>query len=340
MKKIIGGIFGITSAILNSEPNKFPFMHQDAKFLVNARSGINILSHLLKPPIVWMPSYLCDVMLEAVTGFNYRFFPVSEKLSIVDDLWVNQIGPGDLVIFVSYFGFPIDIDCATAVKTRGGWVLEDASQALLSSHICKNADFVVYSPRKHLGVPDGGVLVPRKSVDGWQSIELQEPPSKWWLKAYSAALLRRDFDHLGGDRDWFRLFQESDRSAPIGAYAMSELSRKMLLHGIDYSEIQRKRIENYRWLADELGQFAIFPELLSGVVPLGFPIRLKNRDYVRHELFKNDIYPPVHWDLGERVPAEFTASHILAKQMMTLPCDQRYDLDDMERMAEIILRIV
>jgi dTDP-4-amino-4,6-dideoxygalactose transaminase len=77
----------------------------------------------------------------------------------------------------------------------------------------------------------------------------------------------------------------------------------------------------------------MFPELPEGVVPLGFPIRVRPRDSIRTALFQQEIYPPVHWPLEACVPASFEASHHLADEIMTLPCDQRYDADDMRRIA-------
>jgi len=90
----------------------------------------------------------------------------------------------------------------------------------------------------------------------------------------------------------------------------------------------------------ELSHVGIFPELPSQVVPLGFPIRLKNRDAVRQRLFNHDIYPPVHWLIQRIVPSEFRDSHRLAAEIMTLPCDQRYDSEDMHRMAQLILKVL
>ncbi len=44
-----------------------------------------------------------------------------------------------------------------------------------------------------------------------------------------------------------------------------------------------------------------------------------------------EIYPAVHWPIADVVPPEFETSHRLAGEIMTLPCDQRYDRSDMER---------
>jgi dTDP-4-amino-4,6-dideoxygalactose transaminase len=152
----------------------------------------------------------------------------------------------------------------------------------------------------------------------------------------AASLLRREFDLAGGERGWFELFQKSESDAPLGPYAMTELSRLLLLHSFDYLAIGRQRTRNHRLLTERLRDLALLPELPDDVVPFGFPIRVKDRDRVRHALFRHHIYPPVHGNLEGVVAEKFSESHRLATSLMTLPCDQRFDSSDMERMAALV----
>jgi hypothetical protein len=150
--------------------------------------------------------------------------------------------------------------------------------------------------------------------------------------------LRTQYDCGQGDKGWFTLFQEVEKSQPIGLYAMSHLTYSLLRHAFDFDGIAQIRRANYRYLAERLGDIAIFPKLPDGVVPLGFPVRVPNRDDIRQKLFKSGIYPPVHWALGNAVPPEFADSHRLSKEIMTLVCDQRYGQEDMRRTAELVIR--
>jgi len=315
-----------------------PFYKEEEILLVNGRSGIFLVCEMLRPGTVWLPSYLCEVMLTPVQQANMRtrFYEINYDLRIRSHNWVEEVEQGDLVVFIDYFGFPCDHVCASYAKRRGAWILEDACQALLIEDVGRFSDFVLFSPRKFLGVPDGGILVVSRGIDK-EKIGLESPPVEWWLKTLRSTFLRREFDISGGSREWFHLFQETGIDAPIGRYAMSELSRVLLLHGFDYVAIAEKRIQNYLTLLDQLGHLAMFPDLHAKVVPLGFPIRLRNRDQVRQQLFEHNIYPPVHWPIAGIVPEEFKESHQLAADIMTLPCDQRYDSQDMKRMAKVVM---
>lgn len=333
---IIGGMFGLGEIPdpMHSNP---PFLKSNPIQLVNARSGLSLLIKLLSPEHVWMPSYFCGPVLKAVDErmAEVRLYEVDYDLTMPSSEWLDSVQPNDLVVVVDYFGFPCAQELKHLAKEQGAWVLEDACQALLSEDVGRFADFVLYSPRKFLGVPDGGILVCNHAIE-CSTFTMEPLPQKWWLKTFAASVLRREFDLHGGDRRWFELFQESEIEGPIGPYAMSELSQALLQHSFDYSKIAEARVKNYKMLAEGLGELGLFPFLPEGVVPLGFPIRIKNRDRVRHALFKHEIYLPVHWPIEGYVPEKFRESHRLASELVTLPCDQRYTDSDMKRIIRCV----
>jgi hypothetical protein len=70
--------------------------------------------------------------------------------------------------------------------------------------------------------------------------------------------------------------------------------------------------------------------------PLYFTLYVKERARLQKLLSLNSIYAPVLWPVeDERVliteDIKFIFNHLLA-----IPCDQRYDQDDMQRVAEVI----
>ena len=309
------------------------FLRESNLFLANARSGIFILVDLLKPVTVWMPSYLCPTMLDAVdqNKTQLKFYEVDYDLQIPSLNWIKQIQTGDLVVLIDYFGFPMSAKVAGMVKSQGGYVIEDACQALLSEHVGQHSDFVLFSPRKFIGVPDGGILVSSCNVN-FDDVELKPAPVSWWLKMLEATINRREFDQYGGERLWYQLFQECESANFPGYFAMSDLSLKLLFNAFDYTKIAKHRIENYLLLENAFHDIAIFGSLPEGIVPLGFVIRHIDRDNIRQQLFTEQIYSPVHWQIEGLTPKDFGESHILANQIMTLPCDQRYGADSMYRL--------
>jgi len=339
---IIGGMFGLEPAF-HSQEGSPPFLTGSELLLNNGRSCIWMLVNLLRPPQVWVPSYLCPEGIVAAIDTSetvLRFFEVDRDLNIPSDRWVSEVSQGDLVIFIDYFGLPFDRQRAIDVKKNGAWVVEDACQALLSGYVGKSSDFAFFSLIKWIGVPDGGILrFPESAPMNGASLEAPQPA--WWLKALEASVLRREFDDGLPTRDrWFKLFREAEDTMPIGPYAMSQMSQTIMKYSVDYEFVAKRRGDNYRGLLAKLADFAIFPDIEPGIVPLGFPVRVKNRDAIRQTLFDHHIYPPVHWDIDGVVPPRYEDSHQLSRQIMTLPCDQRYGPEDMERMIKVFMRAV
>lgn len=335
---IIGGMFGLEieirgdSASAVAQPQILAGPHLR---LITARSALTLLARTLRPANVWLPSYLCGVVLDAFadSGSRIHFYSVCGNLQILDHGWVANVQAGDMVIFIDYFGFNMWDLCGKQAKERGAWLVEDACQAMLNPRFGEYADYVIASPRKFVGVPDGGILFAQNGA-ALPSKDLPAPPAEWWLNALKASQLRAEFDRHGGDRQWFELFRATDPNGPTEPSRMSELSSLLLDHAIDYAVIAESRRRNFSEFAAALPEFALFPELSGDVVPLGFPVRVLNRDHVRVGLFDCEIYPPVHWPIQNIVPDEFQGSHRLAQQIMTLPCDQRFTFEDIRRIAQ------
>jgi dTDP-4-amino-4,6-dideoxygalactose transaminase len=65
-----------------------------------------------------------------------------------------------------------------------------------------------------------------------------------------------------------------------------------------------------------------------------------DRDRVAAQLRDEGIYAPIHWGLQDFVPQAFMEAHALSKNILTLPCDHRYDKSEMQYIIETIRRII
>lgn len=318
------------------------FLCENPFLIFNARSGIKLVIDQLKPARVWLPSYLCPSILSAINlEFSViKFYPVGKDLMVVSDAFLSDLRPDDLFLCIDYFGFPFENHLLKQVKQHGCTLLRDCSQALFfdfqNDQLC---DFHLFSPRKFLGVPDGGILHAKTKLN-FQSCPLSPSDEETFAEMFQAVIFRRDFDQFGGNHDWFGYFQRGESRFEPSDSPMSELSQILLKNGFDYDFIRAQRKQNYMILAERLRQLALFPLLPEDVVPLGFPIVIPERDVVRERLFKKEIYPPIHWDILNDVPVEFVESRELCRQIMTLPCDQRYGEDDMMYVADSLLGLL
>ena len=335
--RIMGGMFGFPETLDGAGHSTLPFPMDNAASLANGRCALLVLIGLLKPRRVWLPAYLCPSIIAAVerSGVPIRYFATDYDLQVVPGA-LSDAGPGDLVDIIDYFGFPADRALMQQVRDAGAWLLEDACQGMLTRGVGRTADFMLFTPRKFVGIPDAGILISNRDDVDLRHVNLEPPPPHWWMLTFSAAILRREFDLYGGDKLWFTQYQALEEDMPLGPFAMSDMSRMLLTSAFDYADISRKRIDNYAILAEALADLALYPNRSDDVVPLGFPVRLANRDEVRSVLYAHDIYPPVHWPFPGILPDEFTESYRLQRNIMMLPCDQRCGPDDMRRMIDLI----
>jgi len=117
---------------------------------------------------IWVPDFFCNASLQPLRemGVELMFYPVTDQLvpniAACRDL-ASEDSP-DIFILVHYFGQASSSQLiADFCKEQGAWLIEDAAHVLKPiSGVGEVGDCVLYSPHKHLPIPDGAVLVVRK----------------------------------------------------------------------------------------------------------------------------------------------------------------------------------
>ena len=155
----------------------------------------------VSPVAVWLPDYFCNASLAALrrTGARLVFYPLTDKMApdIAACRTLADSGPPDVFVLVHYFGQPVPVSATRDFCARHGtWLIEDAAHVLRPvDGIGTYGDFVLYSPHKHLPIPDGAALVVRTNgpgqfaADGLASLG---PPRSW------SGQLRELQQELGG----------------------------------------------------------------------------------------------------------------------------------------------
>jgi hypothetical protein len=124
------------------------------------------------PITVWIPDFFCNSSLMALraTGAKLVFYSLTDKMA--PDIAACKVRldaePPDLFLLVHYFGQSIPAASTREFCARkGAWLIEDAAHVLQPvGDIGTFGDFVLYSPHKHLPIPEGAVLVVRPNGPG------------------------------------------------------------------------------------------------------------------------------------------------------------------------------
>ena len=122
----------------------------------------------------------------------------------------------------------------------------------------------------------------------------------------------------------------------VGNQTISRLSLAVLA-GTDIAADAERRRRNYATLFDRLGEWAFFAEPRVSFAPMGFPVRVESAAALSERLSAARIFAARHWEDLPSDPAGFAAEHRLAGQLLTLPCDYRYDEADMHRVADAVI---
>lgn len=109
---------------------------------------------------VWMPVYLPPSLEDARSRcqFTRKLYKVGRHLLPPAD-FVDSMAPGDAIVTINYLGRPIPPALSAALNKRKDifWA-QDLAQSFDPAMPCPHG-VVLYSPRKLLGVPDGGIMV-------------------------------------------------------------------------------------------------------------------------------------------------------------------------------------
>ncbi len=293
----------------------------------SARSAMAALLQAAGARTAWVPYFICSAVTDALAfaGVQVRHYPLSGTLGVPDDL---PLAPDDWLVCVDYFGLNAGA-CDAAIERYGAQrVLVDASQALF--HAPRQGASTVYSPRKFVGVPDGGLLVTPLQLP------LPAPADEVASTDRSRHLASRAAGDLAGG---YEQFQHAESSlADCSPAAMSQRTRRML-DTIDFAGVRDRRIANYGWLADELrGHGFAVPDLPGGAVPLCCPVYRVDAPALRPALASRKIFAPSYWNDADVPPHDQLGSALKATTLY-LPCDQRYGEVDMRRVAQSLLEI-
>lgn len=297
--------------------------HQGALCLNSARSCFEYVLRARGYKKVYLPYYTCEIMVQPcrLLQVDYEFYHIDRNL---EPVVLPELGESEAFLYTNYFG--LKQQCVERLAQHyGSRLIVDNAQAFFASALQGIDTF--YSPRKFLGVPDGGYLYCDASLD-------MELPQSVSYERMSHLLKRVD---LGAEAAYgdFKMHDESLSQQPV--MKMSVLTEK-ILESIDYQLVKEKRCRNYRYLDEALGKDnGLTLELSEEAVPMVYPFLPLDAD-LKKKLIDNKIFVATYWPKVLDWCTEQDWEYKLAQQACFLPVDQRYGKEEMKRIVDIILR--
>lgn len=259
---------------------------------------------------VWLPSLCCASLAPPFLrrGFTISFYSTAPLL-------LPRLERGDVFLYIHFCGFPnrlAERALDALPKGKRPIIIEDCVHSLFTPGTGRYGDFTLYSFRKYLPVPDGGLLLSRTPLDGYLA-----PPLERFISIAAAGL-------MSGSRRFLAqgeaiLDADNETRAPS---VMGEL----LLDRLPWEHIPETRRRNYAYLAERLG----LPPLPDGTVPLGAPLHVAvGKAELERRLRASGFELPLSWDAPPGVPSDE------ADRLVILPCDDQIEEKELERLAGI-----
>lgn len=311
--KEIGGYFGLDQLVNNE-------YHKD---LLALNTGRNALLYLLKAKNIqklYIPYYLCNsisYMLEKYK-FNFEYYHIDIDFN---PIFNKKLCEDDYLYIVNYYG-QLTNDKVICLKQKYGKIIIDNTHAFFQKPI--DGVDTIYSCRKFFGVPDGAYL----STDSVLDEEIESDTSKDRM----IHILGR-FE--GTASDYYSSFQENDASFKFEPLkSMSKLTEN-ILGAIDYEKVKEIRDENYVYLESKLKKINKL-RLITPEGAFAYPFYLENGIEIRKKLAAKKIYIPTLWPNVLEDTPESSLEYDYAANILPLPCDQRYGIEEMNYIIEEI----
>lgn len=330
----------------NEKPNKWLPKVQDSTLTYSGRNAISIAlkdiqsKHKIKK--AYIPSYCCISMVQPFIELNitYDFYGITLQDSGFEYCIPDTLNSESVIIIMSYFGADLDkVDkLIKDIKGKGAIVIEDISHSLLSiGGYSRKSDYLVASLRKWFPIPTGGWLGIKKG-------QLTIKPDKESDRSVEGKIegMLEKFDYISGEIKGKESFLIKNAKfdgelAKVKDYMKIDSLSNQILNLIDIKDIEIQRKNNALRLIEglkELKSEQIFFLNLNyrEITPLFVPIFLSSthRDSLRNFLISKGIYCPVHW------PEIMGAPSGVRENELSLICDQRYDIKDMNYIINCI----
>jgi dTDP-4-amino-4,6-dideoxygalactose transaminase len=334
-KNCIGGFFPLDIPFKYNANNFFSYLDinpTNSLFFHNARSALKYLIISKKLKTIWLPAYICKEVAEVIrtTKCVVKYYPIKDCSPDIKFL-KKHMQQGESALAINYFGRLPAKDFLEFVKDRRNitWI-EDRAHCLLPSEQIWG-DYVIYSPRKMFGVPDGGIIQGKLS-----EINFLELNSDRYIEASLSRF--EDYYELNND-EWYSKYKAYEDLMPVGNYKMSRISLS-ILSSLNMKKIIEKRILNYKHLYKELNGCSLLEEANENFVPFGFIIKTQERNRLLKHLHNNKIFASTHWQELPVDKKDFPSEYKLSQELITIPCDQRYNSFDMKFIVKTVKGII
>lgn len=283
---------------------------------IKLNCGRNALAYIIKAKNIkklWMPKFMCDSCEKVLSDnrVDVEYYSIGLDFKPVIKEWDGW------QYVVNFYGQLSN----EYLSSLGKNIIIDNAQAYFQEPI-PGTD-TLYTCRKFFGVADGAILYTDKYI------EVEDRDESFERMHFLLGRYERSAS------EFYAEYVENNhffRNQPIKK--MSKLSEN-LLHGIDYEMVKKRRTQNFSYLHRKLHTI----NKLTLSVPDGafmYPLYIDNGEEVRKKLQAKKIFIPTLWPAVFNLCNEDDVEYDMAKNILPIPVDQRYGIENMEYIVQEI----
>jgi hypothetical protein len=322
----MGGYFGLD---LPNYGDLYPdtIKFQSGRAAIRAVLECNGITHVM------MPAYICNSIIKAAVdaGLAVEIYDLDELLYPKN---LPCLLPDQCVfIYVNYFGLCQKNINRLLEVISGDRLIIDNSHALFAPHTDVLA--TIYSPRKFVGLPDGGLL----KASPLLRITPPTEEDRGSFERIKYLLTRMAYSAREGYVDFEKARNSLSDTMPL---SMSRLTQR-LMKSIRWDHVIKRRRKNYAAMAKMMGAINDMHWSL-GVddVPLCYPLTLRGCEInkIKNELTARHIFIATYWvDALPRIKAKSIEAEFISETLF-LPIDQRLDSTQIDMIGRLVLELL
>lgn len=289
-----------------------PMLHENGIKLNCGRNALAYLVEAFDIQRIAMPKFMCDSCENVLKTRNVEI----RNYSIGFDFKPEDVvlKAGEWLYVVNFYG-QLTNEYIVELRDRFRRIIIDNAQAYFQKPV-KSVP-TLYTCRKFFGVSDGAILYSNNTI------EIKEIDESFERMNFLLGRFERTASEF-----YPKFVANNHLFANESIKGMSRLTEN-LLRGIDYGEVCKKRTENFKYLYEHLKPV----NKLSLSIPDGafmYPMYFENGTEIRKKLQAEKIFIPTLWPAVFNICKESDLEYKMAKNILPIPVDQRYGIEEME----------
>ena len=295
-------------------------LHSDGIALNCGRSCLGYMLEAKTIKKVFLPYFLCETVKHMIEkyGVEIGFYHIDKAFKPIIELDVQE---DEFLYLVNFYGQLTEEYIRQSVKRNRNIILDNAQDYFASPIVGVHT---IYSCRKFFGVPDGAFLYTFLNNDKEYERDIVNDRTQFLLGRFEV--------NASKFYEGYKYNNEYFEGKPVKR--MSLISEN-ILRALDYGAIKARRNENWEYVSDRLSKYNGLKPVKSEA-PFAYPLLISDGMKTKKKLADKLVYLPTLWPNVIKECPVGTVEHEYAANILPIPVDQRYSLENMNAMCKII----